>query len=184
MESHNFFWSTLIVLAVVLVIAFSMHWLDFSSTKNPETGKVEVALSIDNEKFKSDAVIAKEKVAEKAGELKQALTPKDKSQVESEDWGGPAQGQDVRLILPPLSYQLVQGTKTEVTVSRVGGDMGVLQIGLRPSEGSNLVASGGVFKKDETETTFTIEAPHNAHDGTISVFAAGKVQSVTVSVIP
>ena len=63
MESHNFFWSTLIVLAVVLVIAFSMHWLDFSSTKNPETGKVEVALSIDNEKFKSDAVIAKEKVA-------------------------------------------------------------------------------------------------------------------------
>lgn len=95
----------------------------------------------------------------------------------------PAQAQDtMHLRLDRSEIALRRGERMELRVSRRDARLGRVQLGLIPSRGSNLLASGGMFEPGELETVVAVEAPSNAHSGTVCVFAKGRMLVLAVKV--
>lgn len=95
----------------------------------------------------------------------------------------PAQAQDtMRLRLDRSKIALRRGERMELRVSRRDARLGRVQLGLIPSRGSNLLASGGMFELGALETVVAVEAPSNAHSGTVTVFAKGRMLVLAVTV--
>jgi hypothetical protein len=65
----------LVVLLVLVVVGvglgFYLGWFDFKTSRDPDTGRPGVQLSVDQEKMKSDAKKAREKVAGAAGQARE-----------------------------------------------------------------------------------------------------------------
>ena len=184
MQSNRGFLITLIIAGGLLALGFYMHWLRVRASEDRENDKYDIELSINKGKAKQDAIEAKEKVADKVEAVGQALKP---NPATPDSTAAPQTGPNdsiVQLTLEHYSIQMVVGTRQTLKATRFGGDMGVLQIGLRPSQGSNLLALGGLFKPGDTETTITIDAPHNARDGSITILVGDKVQELKVNVVP
>jgi hypothetical protein len=95
-----------------------------------------------------------------------------------------AHSKNSTLTLDRTSIELAPDSKLIVKVTRSGSNMKVLQLGLTPSSGSNLLASGGMFKEGETEAAITIEAPANAHNGAITITGNGESSVLNVTVEP
>ncbi|MCZ7644637.1 MAG: hypothetical protein M5U26_05015 [Planctomycetota bacterium] len=75
-----------------------------------------------------------------------------------------------------------RGGKVEIVVTRHGGSLRRMQLGLRPSRGSNLMAMGGFFEHGEAETRVIVEAPRDARDGRVIVLAKGQAIEIRVKV--
>ena len=88
------------------------------------------------------------------------------------------------LTLDKAAIELDAGARTDVTVSRTGDDLKMLQLGLLPSSGSNLLVSGGLFNAGETSTSITVEAPKTARSGRITIEAGNNAAFLAVSVKP
>src|SRR5262249_42927910 len=69
---------TLFVILLVLVVGavglgFYRGWFSFSTSRDPETDRPQVQLSVDQEKMKGDTQKAKEKVGAAAGQAKEKV---------------------------------------------------------------------------------------------------------------
>ena len=172
----------LIIICVVLLLAFAFYrgWFSLSghSESNANIDKAVGEVTVDKAKIKVDT----DEAAAKAEELGQKAREKTREAVSKIE--GSSNSDSTSLTLNKKTIELEQGAKTEVTVTRTGGGLNNMQLGLTVSQDCNLLASGGLFKAGETETTIMIEAPKGARDGSITAEASGKSVVLHVAVKP
>jgi hypothetical protein len=157
----------LIIVCVVLLLAFAFYrgWFSLSghSESDANIDKATGEVTVDKAKIKEDTAEA----TSKAKELGQKASEKTREAVSKIE--GPSKSDYTPLALNKKTIELEQGAKTEVTVTRTGGDLNNMQLGLTVSQDCNLLVSGGLFKAGGTETTITVEAPKGARDGSITM---------------
>jgi hypothetical protein len=65
--------------------------------------------------------------------------------------------------------EIVGGGKTDVKVTRAGGELKAESLQILPASGSMLSVSGGSYKPGQTETTISIVAQPGAHDSALTL---------------
>ena len=188
-----------ILLAIAIIAAFYFGWIAISASSDRASDKSNLELTVDKGKVKKDTaeVTAKaqdlgrkikeeaKKAAVKVGDLGKDQKPliSDKKTSDSEETVNAdflTKTDSNQLTLDKQSITLEPGAKAEIMVSRASGDQSALQLGLTPSPGSNLLASGGLFEANATSTRIFVESPKGARSGTIAIVA--KEQRVTLAV--
>ena len=165
-----------LIVFLVLLVGFSRGW--FSLTTQDVNDKSNVEFTVDKKNVRNDAETARVEVTEigvKARDEAHAITGKS---------GDAAHSRNATLSMEKSSIELAPHSKQSVKVTRADSGLKMLQLGLNPSSGSNLLASGGLFKDGETETAVTVEAPANARDGSIAIIGNGEYLVLNVSTEP
>ena len=163
-----------IIVLIVACVGFARGWFFVTSHTDPIDDKVNVGLTVDKGAIRQDSADVKERAKELGSEAK-----KDAQNVsERFEKRGAALHANVNTL------KMQPNTKSDVTVTRDIKDLKAEQVGLKPSVGSNLLASGGMFGDGAKETTITIEAPADAHDGSIALSSSGGTETITVTVSP
>lgn len=167
-----------LIFVIALIAAFYFGWLGVKTSSDKVTDKSKIELSVDKGKVKEDTQEAFSKAEDLGRKIKaetQAVVGKA---------GAATESKHTQLTLDSKSIELAEGTQRDVTVSRTGGDHKSLQLGLSPSSGSNLLASGGLFKNGETSTRITVAAPKDARSGSIAIAAEGQAETLAVNLKP
>ncbi len=163
-----------VVILIVGCVGFARGWFFVTSHTDPIDDKVNVGLTVDKGAIRQDSADVKERAKELGNEAKQ-----DAKNVTERFEKRSAQ------LHPNVSaLKLQPGSKADVTVTRDTKDLKAEQLGLKPSVGSNLLASGGMFGDGAKETTITIEAPADAHDGSVTLTSTAGSEIITVTVSP
>ena len=195
-----------LIIAILLVLAgaaYYLRWYGFSMSNDDNKEKFNVQLTVDKEKVKDDFAGASVKAqelaqktkeeAQEAGRKLENIGGKAKAK-DKEDGTATAPGQSGtpggglneekrnHLVLSKKTIEVEQGKKTDLMLTSTGGDLKTMQVAFFPSDGSNLQASGGLFKPGQTETNMTVEAPKDARNGTITIVAGGQSEVLSVSV--
>jgi hypothetical protein len=170
------YWMVLSV-AILTIFALYMNWFAFDTVNDTARDKTKIEMTVDKGKVKEDVSAAKQKT-EEIGK-KAAEGAKDVA----EKFVTLPQKNGAQIELEQQKVEMQPGATVHISVSRTDAELNRLQLGLIPSSGSNLLASGGLFNTGETRSTISIEAPKDAHDGTVEVVANGKAQIITVTVI-
>lgn len=164
----------IIVVLIIAVIGFTRGWFFVTSRTDAADDKVNVGLTVDKAAIRQDTADAKDRAKDLGSAAK-----KDADQL-VDRMEKHAESSKLKASVSVLKLQ--QGSKSEITVTRGGTELKAEQLGLKPSTGSNLLATGGLFLDGARDTTITIEAPADAHDGTITLSSSAGSETITVSI--
>jgi hypothetical protein len=138
----RFYW-LMITILIFVAIAFLLGWFQVSTTSDEKRDKVNVELTLDKAKVKDDAASA----TAKAQELGQKT--KEEARDVARKIGNLAGSDRPVWSIDRKSIEVISGQSADVILTRTGDDLKSMQAGLFPSAGSNLLASGGLFKEGE-----------------------------------
>jgi hypothetical protein len=165
----------MLIIVVLAIAAYYMRWFGVSTSTDAAGDSSNIELTVNKGKFKDDVGRAASKAEEVGTKAKDGMARKTDNSTES---------RDTQLLLDKTAIDLDSGSRADVTVTRAGGDTKQLQLGLIPSSGSNLLASGGLFKDGETSAVITVEAPKTARTGKITIEAGTNTVFLTVTMKP
>jgi len=163
-----------LILAILVVLAVVMGWIDFSGTSS--SSRSTVSVSVDKDEVEKDLSKTKETVgrwSESAQEEARELAKKVEKATETEKLG---------LRVNKYAVQLDQGARVDVTVTRYGSDLKPATLKVTATPQSQLLVSGGTFEQGQAETTVTIEAPQGAVDGRVDLQLGDARESISVEV--
>jgi hypothetical protein len=176
---YRFFAVLICVIILVALVGITRGWFTVTSDTNPANDQVNVGVTVDKSNIRHDANDASAKaheLGENARRETQDLIDKIDHRVHD----------DARIHIDSKSITIEPGSKADLAVTRDSSDLAREQLGLTPSAGSHLRASGGVFEQGSSATTITIEAPMEAgaRDGSVTVSSRSGAQTINVSVKP
>jgi hypothetical protein len=168
----------LLIAVVVLLVGFTRGWFSVATQESEDRSHYQ--FTVDKKNVREDAGKAREEakqLGEKTREEAREIGRKIDNAVHSN-------AKDSSLLLEKTSIEMSPNSKRIVKVTRSGNDLKPLQLGLKPSTGSNLLATGGEFNQGQIEAAITIEAQSNAHDGSITISGYGESLVLNVSIEP
>lgn len=171
------YWLVLSI-AILAAFAFCLKWFGIAATNDVKNDKINVELTVDKGRVKEDAATATSKAQELGRKTKEEVREVAKKIENLTEKHG------IHLELDTKTVELEQGAKIEVGVTRSDGELNLLQLGLIPSSGSDLLVSGGLFNVGESVCRITIEAPKGARSGSIRIVADNSSELLTVTVKP
>lgn len=172
---YRFFAVLVLVLILIAVVGFSRGWFAVSNESAPDSDRVNIGVTVDKSNIRHDANNA----SETAHELGANARRETQDLIEKIDNRNRDTG---HIHLGSKSIELASGAHAAVAVTRDSSDLAREQLGLTPSTGSNLLASGGVFEQGSTSTTITVEAPAGAREGAITISSKSGVQTLNVTI--
>ena len=156
------------LLVAFVVVFFCIILLKGSSVVAPSDEPSGVELpSLPDINIKEKATAAGEKI-------------KDGAKVLAHKAGALTETKPTALKLDREPIEVTPGRKSEVKVTRSGGELKAASLQLSPATGSKISAIGGVFKMGESETLIYVEALPGAQDASLTIKMGDSVKVVPV----